>query len=147
VLNDPSAKGAHVLFTGDNFGCGSSREHAPWALVGFGFRAVISTFFADIFQQQRAEERAAADRRDARRCTVRLQTRLQNDPDARSPSTSRRQTLTLPDGEEVTFPDRSVRQALSSQRRRSARLPLGEEAAIQAYEGSHPARVVTSKVA
>src|SRR5687768_15552891 len=50
VLNDPAAKGAQVLFTGDNFGCGSSREHAPWALVGFGFRAVISTYFADIFR-------------------------------------------------------------------------------------------------
>ena len=50
VLNKPEAKGAAVLVAGDNFGCGSSREHAPWALVDFGFRAVISTSIADIFR-------------------------------------------------------------------------------------------------
>src|SRR5262249_27485673 len=51
VLNQPEAKGAQVLVAGDNFGCGSSREHAPWALMQFGFKAVISTSFADIFRQ------------------------------------------------------------------------------------------------
>ena len=50
VLNKPESKGAQILLAGDNFGCGSSREHAPWALTGFGFRAVISTSFADIFR-------------------------------------------------------------------------------------------------
>ncbi len=49
-LNKPSAKGAQILVTGDNFGCGSSREHAPWALVQYGFRVIISTSFADIFK-------------------------------------------------------------------------------------------------
>lgn len=49
VLNRPEYKGAGVLVTGDNFGCGSSREHAPWALMDFGVRCVISTSFADIF--------------------------------------------------------------------------------------------------
>src|SRR5690349_17941786 len=51
ILNQPRARGAEVLLAGDNFGCGSSREHAPWALTQFGFRAVISTSFADIFKQ------------------------------------------------------------------------------------------------
>ncbi|MGD0749998.1 MAG: 3-isopropylmalate dehydratase small subunit [Anaerolineales bacterium] len=50
VLNKNTFKGAQILLAGDNFGCGSSREHAPWALTGFGFRAVISTSFADIFR-------------------------------------------------------------------------------------------------
>ena len=50
ILNQPQAQGAQVLLAGDNFGCGSSREHAPWALTQFGFRAVISTSFADIFK-------------------------------------------------------------------------------------------------
>jgi 3-isopropylmalate/(R)-2-methylmalate dehydratase small subunit len=50
VLNRPEAQGCTVLVTGDNFGCGSSREHAPWALVDYGFRAVISTRVADIFK-------------------------------------------------------------------------------------------------
>ena len=50
VLNKPEARGAQVLVAGRNFGCGSSREHAPWALLDFGFRAVISTEIADIFR-------------------------------------------------------------------------------------------------
>lgn len=49
VLNQPAYQGAGVLVAGDNFGCGSSREHAPWALMDFGIRSVISTSFADIF--------------------------------------------------------------------------------------------------
>jgi len=51
ILNQPRARGAEILLAGDNFGCGSSREHAPWALTQFGFRAVVSTSFADIFRQ------------------------------------------------------------------------------------------------
>ncbi|GAB4501315.1 MAG: 3-isopropylmalate dehydratase small subunit [Anaerolineales bacterium] len=50
VLNNPRYQGCQILLAGDNFGCGSSREHAPWALTGYGFRAVISTSFADIFR-------------------------------------------------------------------------------------------------
>ncbi|HUI65331.1 MAG TPA: 3-isopropylmalate dehydratase small subunit [Bacteroidota bacterium] len=49
VLNRAESRGAEILMAGDNFGCGSSREHAPWALTAYGFRAVISTSFADIF--------------------------------------------------------------------------------------------------
>lgn len=50
IINKPESKGAQILLAGDNFGCGSSREHAPWALTSYGFRAVISTSFADIFR-------------------------------------------------------------------------------------------------
>jgi 3-isopropylmalate/(R)-2-methylmalate dehydratase small subunit len=50
VINKPESKGCQILLAGDNFGCGSSREHAPWALTSYGFRAVISTSFADIFR-------------------------------------------------------------------------------------------------
>ena len=50
VLNKPDYKGTRILLAGDNFGCGSSREHAPWALTSYGFQAVISTSFADIFR-------------------------------------------------------------------------------------------------
>lgn len=49
VLNKPAYRNAQILVTGDNFGCGSSREHAPWALLDFGIRCVIATSFADIF--------------------------------------------------------------------------------------------------
>jgi 3-isopropylmalate/(R)-2-methylmalate dehydratase small subunit len=50
VLNKPQAQGAQILVAGRNFGCGSSREHAPWALLDYGFRAVVSTEIADIFR-------------------------------------------------------------------------------------------------
>jgi 3-isopropylmalate/(R)-2-methylmalate dehydratase small subunit len=50
VLNEPRYEGASILIAGRNFGCGSSREHAPWALLDYGFRAVIAPTFADIFQ-------------------------------------------------------------------------------------------------
>ncbi len=49
VLNQPAYRSAQIIVAGDNFGCGSSREHAPWALLDFGIRCVISTSFADIF--------------------------------------------------------------------------------------------------
>ena len=48
-LNEPRAEGASILITGKNFGCGSSREHAPWSLADYGFRAIIASSFADIF--------------------------------------------------------------------------------------------------
>jgi 3-isopropylmalate/(R)-2-methylmalate dehydratase small subunit len=50
ALNQPDAAGAHILVAGRNFGCGSSREHAPWALADYGFRAVVAPSFADIFR-------------------------------------------------------------------------------------------------
>ena len=50
ILNQPDCRGAEILLAGNNFGCGSSREHAPWALADFGFRAIISSSFADIFR-------------------------------------------------------------------------------------------------
>jgi 3-isopropylmalate/(R)-2-methylmalate dehydratase small subunit len=64
-LNHPSAQGAHVLVAGTNFGCGSSREHAPWALTDFGFRAVIAPSFADIFQANALKNGLAPIRIDA----------------------------------------------------------------------------------
>ena len=78
ILNQPSYREANIIVAGDNFGCGSSREHAPWALLDYGIRCVISTSFADIFYNNcfkngilpikvTAEEREAlmADARDA----------------------------------------------------------------------------------
>ncbi len=103
VLNQPRARNGSVLLAGDNFGCGSSREHAPWALMGYGFRAVISTSFADIFrnnslkngllpiivdEQTLQELFGMADRRQDVKVTVDLEG----------------QTLELPSGRRVSFP-------------------------------------------
>ncbi|HLI86418.1 MAG TPA: 3-isopropylmalate dehydratase small subunit [Bryobacteraceae bacterium] len=103
ILNQPRAKGAQVLLAGDNFGCGSSREHAPWALVQFGFRALISTSFADIFRANAlkngllpvivpADVHAALFEAVARDQDVKVRIDLPG------------QTLTIPDGRKVQFP-------------------------------------------
>ena len=70
VLNKPAYRNAEILVAGDNFGCGSSREHAPWALLDFGIRCVISTSFADIFYNNCFKNgilpiKVSADERDA----------------------------------------------------------------------------------
>ena len=62
VLNQPAAQGAEILVAGRNFGCGSSREHAPWALADYGFRAVLSTEIADIFRSNALKNGVLADR-------------------------------------------------------------------------------------
>ena len=103
ILNQPRAKGAEVLLAGDNFGCGSSREHAPWALTQFGFRAVISTSFADIFKGNALKNSllpivVPADVHQA------LFAAIGKDSDARVKIDLAAQKLTLPDGRAVEFP-------------------------------------------
>jgi 3-isopropylmalate/(R)-2-methylmalate dehydratase small subunit len=103
ILNQPRAKGAEVLLAGDNFGCGSSREHAPWALTQFGFRAVVSTSFADIFRGNALKNSllpivVPADVHQA------LFAAIEKDPDARVKIDLAAQKLALPDGRAVEFP-------------------------------------------
>jgi len=103
ILNQPRANGAEVLLAGDNFGCGSSREHAPWALTQFGFRAVISTSFADIFRGNALKNSllpiaVPADVHQA------LFAALEKDPDARVQIDLAAQKLTVPGGRAVEFP-------------------------------------------
>jgi 3-isopropylmalate/(R)-2-methylmalate dehydratase small subunit len=103
ILNQPQAKGVEVLLAGDNFGCGSSREHAPWALTQFGFRAVISTSFADIFKGNSLKNSllpivVPADVHSA------LFKAVEADPNVQVTVDLVSQTLTLPDGRQVQFP-------------------------------------------
>ena len=103
VLNRPGSQGAQVLLAGDNFGCGSSREHAPWALAGFGFRAVISSSFADIFRSNALKNGVLPVVVDAE-THRRLFALHTTDPDAEVTVDLAAQTLRLPDGSAVTFP-------------------------------------------
>src|SRR5437879_4201546 len=100
ILNQPRAQGAEVLLAGDNFGCGSSREHAPWALTQFGFRAVISTSFADIFKQNALKNSLIpiVVSPDGHADLFALP------EDATVKVDLATQTLTLPDGQKVEFP-------------------------------------------
>jgi 3-isopropylmalate/(R)-2-methylmalate dehydratase small subunit len=103
ALNQPGAKGAQVLLAGDNFGCGSSREHAPWALTQFGFRAVISTSFADIFKQNSLKN-SLLPIVVAPGVHAELFAAVEENPDATVKIDLARQTLTIPGGREVEFP-------------------------------------------
>ena len=103
VLNRPRAAGGTILLAGDNFGCGSSREHAPWALLGSGFRAVISTSFADIFRNNSLKNGllpVIVDEPTLKELFVAAETNedLEVTVDLAS------QTLRLPSGRSVPFP-------------------------------------------
>ena len=100
ILNTARGKNAQILLAGDNFGCGSSREHAPWALTQFGFRAVISTSFADIFKGN-ALKNSLLPIVVPHEIHVRLFA-LSEAATVKVDLAS--QTLTLPDGERVEFP-------------------------------------------
>jgi len=102
-VNAPRAVGAQVLLAGDNFGCGSSREHAPWALTGFGFRAVVSTSFADIFRNNALKNGLLPVAVDAA-AHASLLTQLARQPEAEVTVDLATQTIRLPDGSVVTFP-------------------------------------------
>ncbi|GAB4532995.1 MAG: 3-isopropylmalate dehydratase small subunit [Anaerolineales bacterium] len=103
VLNDPQYRGAQILLAGDNFGCGSSREHAPWALTGYGFRAVISTSFADIFRNNALKNGLLPVIVDS--ATHRALFALVADaPEAEVTIDLAEQALRLPDGTAVSFP-------------------------------------------
>ena len=99
ILNTDAAKGAQVLVAGDNFGCGSSREHAPWALTQFGFKAVVSTSFADIFKGNSLKNGLLPIVVPAA-----VHAALLGSPGASVNIDLDKQTLTLADGTAVEFP-------------------------------------------
>ncbi|MCW5853800.1 MAG: 3-isopropylmalate dehydratase small subunit [Anaerolineae bacterium] len=102
VLNQPEMRGRQVLLAGDNFGCGSSREHAPWALVDYGFRAIISTSFADIFRNNSLKNGLLPVVVGSEVHQALFDT-LSVDPEAEVVVDLQAQNLTLPDGQAVNF--------------------------------------------
>ena len=102
-LNDPVYRQAKILLAGDNFGCGSSREHAPWALAGWGIRAVVSTSFADIFQNNALKNGLLPVCIDSGAHQKMLEA-IEMDAQMQVTIDLAAQTLTLPDGGSVTFP-------------------------------------------
>lgn len=103
VLNKPEYSEAQILIGGHNFGCGSSREHAPWALMGAGMKAIISTYFADIFRNNSLKNGLlpiVVDDETHRQ----LISLAEEDPSSEITINLEAQTLTLPDGRQVNFP-------------------------------------------
>ncbi|HEX4970803.1 MAG TPA: 3-isopropylmalate dehydratase small subunit [Steroidobacteraceae bacterium] len=99
VLNRPEANGCSILVAGRNFGCGSSREHAPWALLDYGFRAVVSTEIADIFRSNSLKNGLLPIVVDEP-----THAWLVKNPGASVKVDLQASTLTLPDGTAVEFP-------------------------------------------
>ena len=138
ILNKPESKSRQILLAGDNFGCGSSREHAPWALTQYGFRAVISTSFADIFKGNSLKNSllpivVPAD----------VHAELMKNPDAPVKVDLVSQTLTLASGRSVKFPvDEFAKHCLLEGIDELGYLQQ-QEPAIAAYEAAHPAGIDT----
>ena len=99
VLNQPAARGCEILVAGRNIGCGSSREHAPWALLDFGIKAVVSTEIADIFRNNSLKNGLVPVIVDEP-----THASLLAQPGAELEIDLERRSLTLPDGSSVTFP-------------------------------------------
>ena len=142
ILNQPEGHAAQVLLAGDNFGCGSSREHAPWALTQYGFRAVISTSYADIFKGNSAKNSllTIVVPPDAHK---KLFAALEADPAATVTIDLASTTLTLPDGTPVVFPiDQFARYCMLEGVDELGYI-LQQEEAIAKYEATRPLTVDT----
>jgi len=142
ILDRPGMAGRNILLVGDNFGAGSSREHAPWALTSWGVRAILSTGFADIFRSNSLKNGllpivVPAD------VHARLRDLIARDPDADLTVDLSEQGVMLPDGSTVDFDiDPFAKRMLLAGTDELGYL-LSKEGDIAAWEAAHPARIET----
>jgi 3-isopropylmalate/(R)-2-methylmalate dehydratase small subunit len=142
ILDRPGMAGRNILLVGDNFGAGSSREHAPWALTAWGVRAILSTGFADIFRSNSLKNGllpivVPAD------VHARLRDLIARDPDADLTVDLSEQGVLLPDGTTVDFDiDPFAKRMLLAGTDEMGYL-LSKEGDIAAWEAAHPARIET----
>lgn len=144
ILNQSSSKGAQILLAGDNFGCGSSREHAPWALTSYGFRAVISTSFADIFRNNSLKNGLLPIIVDED-THEQLLSLVAEDPDTQVSVDLASQTVVLPDGRSVHFPIDNFSKTCLLEGLDQLGYLLKQADVVAAFEAAHPARVNTSQ--
>ena len=146
LLNQPEGHEAQILLAGDNFGCGSSREHAPWALTQYGFRAVISTSFADIFRGNALKNSLlpivmpAEDHK-------KLLAAVASNPAATVTVDLAQQKLTLPDGTSVSFPVDAFAKECMLQGVDELGYILKQDAAISAFEAKRALTIDTLSAA
>jgi len=142
VLNRPEAQGAGILIAGHNFGCGSSREHAPWALQGYGFKAVISTYFADIFRNNALKIGLLPVVVDEE-THHQLLSMVEEDPSTPVTVDLEAQQVRLPDGQAIPFPiDGFAKYCLVNGVDQFGFLQSQHDA-VAAYETEHTPRVNT----
>lgn len=142
ILNTEQGKKAKVLVAGDNFGCGSSREHAPWAIMGYGFKAVISTSFADIFRNNSLKLGLVPIVVD-KETHWQLLSLIEEEPDTAVSIDLARQIVQLPDGREVTFPIDNFSKTCILNGVDQLGYLQNQAAAVAAYEEQHSDRVNT----
>ena len=142
VLDRPEMAGRRILLAGDNFGCGSSREHAPWALAAWGIRAILSTSFADIFRSNALKNGLLPIAVEAERHRQ-LFGLLAGAPDAELSVDLEAQVVHLPGDEDLPFDvDPFARMMLLAGTDELGYL-LGHESQIAEWETAHPPRVDT----
>lgn len=142
VLNQPDYQNAQILLAGNNFGCGSSREHAPWALQGYGFKAVISTYFADIFYNNSLKNGLLPITVDKATYESLLDL-AEEAPHATVHVDLASQTLTLPGGQKVSFPiDAFSKECLLDGVDQLGYL-MNKVPQVEEYEKNHPPRIQT----
>jgi 3-isopropylmalate/(R)-2-methylmalate dehydratase small subunit len=132
LLNQPAAQGCRVLVAGRNIGCGSSREHAPWALLDYGFLAVISTEIADIFRSNSLRNGLLPIVVDEATSAW-----LLANPGVEVTVDLERTVLTLPNGSEVKFPIEAFARYCLLNGVDELGYLLKQEASISAYERTH----------
>jgi 3-isopropylmalate/(R)-2-methylmalate dehydratase small subunit len=140
ILDQPTMAGRQILLVGDNFGAGSSREHAPWALTAWGIRAILSTSYADIFRSNSLKNGVLPIVVDPA-THARLFDLLAADPDAQLTVDLAEQGVLLPDGSTVEFDiDPFAKQMILAGTDELGYL-LGKDAEIAAWEAKHPPRI------
>ena len=142
VINRPEMAGRNVLLAGDNFGCGSSREHAPWALMAWGVRAVISSSFADIFRSN-ALKNGLLPIEVPPEELARLFAIFDAEPGAPVTVDLEAQELRLPDGSSIGFAVDAFARRMILDGTDELGYLLRLEPQIAAYEATHPPRVDT----
>jgi 3-isopropylmalate/(R)-2-methylmalate dehydratase small subunit len=142
VLDQPGMTGRRILLVGDNFGSGSSREHAPWALASWGIRAIFSTSYADIFRSNSLKNGVLPIVVDAP-THARLFELVARDPDAELTVDLAEQGVLLPDGTTIDFDiDPFAKQMILAGTDELGYL-LAKDPAITAWESTHPPRIDT----
>ena len=142
VLNRDEMAGRQILVAGDNFGCGSSREHAPWALVAWGIRAVISSSFADIFRNN-ALKNGLLPIAVPPEELMRIGSILEAEPDALLTVDLEASELRLPDGSIIPFTIDAFARRMILDGTDELGYLLRLEPQIETYEAAHPARIST----
>ena len=136
VLNQPAYRKAQILIAGENFGCGSSREHAPWALLDFGIRAVIAPSFADIFHTNSLKNGVLPIRLPQEIC-AQLMDDARKGANARITIDLDKQTITRPDGQTVHFEIGAFHKNCLLQGIDEIGMTLKKDKAIAGFEDKH----------